>query len=149
MTKNSDEAARLIKMLQPVPTIMARAVGKAVYSAVLHHTHRDSGEATFNWRADINTTQVRPFVPMRGRYPVGSTGDRQRGVDNIQVIDDRFANFTGRLVGKDIKTIHVYNETPQEDGHASNARLDRARAVADNPGWLEGIAEGALRNAKL
>ncbi len=149
MSKNSAEAFKLIDRLNKIPTMLGAAVGRAAYSAVLNNTLQDSGQAAFNWRADINTTRVLPFRSMRGVAPVGATGDkRSAGFDRELVIRDRFENFLARLVGKDIKFIHLYNETPDPD-YAHNARLEEARAVADNPDWLEDVARAALKNANL
>ncbi len=148
MSKNSDYAKFLNKRLHKMPSVLAEAVGRAAYSAVLNNTVQDSGEAAYNWRAQINTNRVFPFKSMRGRPPVGSSGDkRSRGFDRSIVIEDRLSDFIGRLQGKKIKFIHIYNPL-EDDDHAFHARLEEARGVADNAGWLSSVAREAL-NAHL
>lgn len=148
MSKNSNYAKALNKRLQGIPSVLAKAVGKAAYSAVLNNTVQDSGEAAYNWRAQINTKRVFPFKSMKGRPPVGSAGDkRSRGFDRGIVIEERFSEFMDRLQGKGVKSIHIYNPI-EDDEHAFFARLEEARGVADNAGWLSDVARGAL-NAYL
>ena len=130
MTANSDYADMLIAKLKPLPSIAAKAVGKAMYSTVLNQTLQDSGVAAYNWRANINNTQRREFQDSRGRAPVGSSGDkRSAGMDRFIVIHERYSDFLSRLRGKDVKTLKIYN--PIEDpAHEIRSFISSAGTMA-------------------
>jgi hypothetical protein len=144
MTRNAEYAKALAAKLNPLPSVMLAAVGKAAYHAALSSTKQDSGEAAFNWRMNINNAQVRPFLNQRGRPPVGSTGDkRSAGFERMIVIDHRYNDFLGRLSGKDLKFLYMYN--PIEDPkHSRNALIEQALAIASGQDWLEDVAKRSI-----
>ena len=149
MSDNSAEAKRIEALLQPLPSKMLAAVGAAVYKEVLLNTTQDSGEAAFNWRAQINTSREFPFTPSRGRAPVGSSGEKRTlaGTTEI-VVGFRMQEFLARLASiKQLRTLNIYNPIADDD-HAFNARLEIARGAATNEGWMDEIAERTL-NAHL
>lgn len=131
--------------MNTLPSIMAKAVGKAAYHAVLSHTKQDSGEAAFNWRMQINNSQVRSYMFQRGIAPVGSSGDkRSAGFERMIVIDHRYNDFVERLRGKEVRFLYMYN--PIEDPkHYNNALVEQALAIATGQGWLEDVAKGSIR----
>lgn len=148
MSKNSDYARELIDKFSQLPSVAAKATGKAVYSAVLDNTIQDSGEAAFNWRAQINTPRRYPYESRRGVYPVGSTGDnRMGGFERDLVINYRYGDFIARLEGKEVKDLYIYNPI-EDDDHAFHARLDQAAGIATDQNWMDSVAEGAV-NAYL
>ena len=144
MSRNTKYAAELKKKLNLVPSVGAKAVAKAAYQAVLDNTVQDSGEAAYNWRAQINTARQYPYRFMRGQYPVGSTGEkRSRGFDRHIVINERMGDFVSRLGSKTVKFVLIYN--PMEDpDHAVNAKLQWAQGIATNEGWLDEVAQRAI-----
>ena len=144
MTANSDEAKRIIEALKSMPSRMLAAVGVAVYTAVLDNTTQDSGEAAFNWRAQINSSRQFPYIYAKGRAPVGSAGEKRTMAGTTeQVVGFRVQQLVGRLAGKDLRSLHIYNPM-EDDDHAFNARLEVARGIATNEGWMEDIAKRAL-----
>lgn len=148
MSRNTAYAEKLNSRLRRLPSILGVAVSKAAYSAVLNNTTQDSGEAAFNWRAQINTSTMHPYQHSKGRAPVGISGEkRSQSFDRNIVIDHRYTDLLDRLRGKEIKFVHIYNPI-EDEHHAINAQLDSARAIADNSEWLNSVAEVAL-NAHL
>ena len=145
MSKNSDYAKKIAAKMDTLPSIAVSAVGKRAYHAALSSTKQDSGEAAFNWRIQINNSQVRPFIQARGRAPVGSTGDkRSAGFERMIDIDHRFNDFIFRLRGANVRFLYMYN--PIEDPvHASNALVEQALAIATGQDWLEDVEKAALR----
>ncbi len=148
MTVNSNYAKQLGKRFDRLPSEALRAVGRAVYTSVLNNTLQDSGEAAFNWRANINTVRIRPYIEQRGRPPVGSTGEkRSLGFDRFIVINYRLADFISRLGNKIIKTIFIYN--PIEDSeHEARAKIQVAGAMSIGQDFLSDVAERAVRVAE-
>ena len=145
MSKNSLYAAKIAAEMSTLPTKVGGAVAKASYLAVLSNTKQDSGLAAFNWRAQINNRQVRPFRDTRGQAPVGSTGDkRSQSFDRSVVIDHRFNDFVGRLVGKEVRFVYIYN--PIEDPiHYNAALIEQALVIGSGRDWLEDVAKGSIR----
>lgn len=148
MTVNSDYAATLIKKFEPLPSVALKAVGRVVYTGVLNNTKQDSGEAAFNWRANINNAQVRPYLAQRGRAPVGSTGDqRSATMARFIVINHRLNDFLFRLRGKKVQSIFIYN--PIDDfEHETRARVEEAQALSTGQDEMDGAAELAVRAAE-
>ena len=148
MSKNSDYAKQLARRFNPLPSVALKAVGRAVYAGVLNNTKQDSGEAAFNWRANINNAQIRPYLFQRGRDPVGSTGDaRSAGFERFIVIHHRLNEFVARLAGKDVRTIFIYNPI-EDDMHELRARVEEAGILSTGQDFMNGVAERAVRVAE-
>jgi hypothetical protein len=145
MSKNAEYAKTVMKRLDKLPSIMLAAVGKTAYLSVLFNTRQDSGEAAYNWHMNINNVQVRAFKPMRGRPPVGSTGEKRSSIgDPTIVVDDRYKDFLERVRGKNLRFLYMYN--PIEDPvHARNALIGQALALSTGQDWLEDVAKRSIR----
>lgn len=148
MTVNSDYAATLIRRFEPLPSVALKAVGKAVYAGVLNNTRQDSGEAAFNWRANINNTQIRPYLFQRGRAPVGSTGDaRSAGFERFIVIHHRLNDFISRLTGKKVESLFIYNPIDDQE-HEIRALVQEAGVLSTGQDFMDGVALRAVRIAE-
>lgn len=148
MSKNSDYAKQLARRFKPLPSAGIKAVGTAIYAGVLNNTKQDSGEAAFNWRANINNTQIRPYLFQRGRDPVGSTGDaRSAGFERFIVIHYRLNDFVLRLTGKEVKSVFIYN--PIDDAlHELRARVEEAGVLSTGQDFMNEVAGRAMRLAE-
>lgn len=148
MSKNSDYAKQLARRFRPLPSAALKAVGRAVYTQVLQLTRQDSGEAAFNWIANINNTRIRPYMEHRGIAPVGSTGEKRSATSaRMIVIDYRLTDFLARVTGKDLKDIMIYNPIEDEQ-HERNALIQEAGALATGQDMLTSVAEMAVRRAE-
>lgn len=148
MTINSDYAATLIRRFKKLPSVAIKAVGRAVYTGVLNNTKQDSGEAAFNWRANINNVQIRPYLFQRGRAPVGSTGDsRSASFERFIVINHRLNDFVFRLTGKKVESVFIYNPIDDEE-HETRALVQEAGVLSTSQDFMDGVAERAVRIAE-
>jgi hypothetical protein len=148
MSKNTDEAARINALFEPLPSKMLAAVSTEVYRGVLSNTIQDSGEAAFNWFVGVNDTSEVGFISSRGRSPVGSTGDKRSSSGGTeQVIDFKMQEFMTKISKVDLIDVHIYSAVPDPD-HATNAELSKARTASTGQDFMDAIAEGAL-NANL
>lgn len=148
MSKNSDYAKQLARRFRPLPSAALKAVGRAVYTQVLQNTRQDSGEAAFNWIANINHTRIRPYMEHRGTSPVGATGDKRSATSaRMIVINYRLTDFLTRLRGKDLKDILVYNPI-EDEHHERNALIEEAGVLAIGQDMLNSVAEMAVRRAE-
>ena len=137
MSRNSDYAKKLTKLFSKLPTEAVKAASKAAYVSILENTVQDSGQAAYNWHAQINTTRQYPYQYVYGVGPVGYKGDkRSSGFDRSIVIDDR------AKVGpaKDVRFVFIYNPMWDPD-HAANAQLAMAIGLSTGRDWLDNVAE--------
>jgi hypothetical protein len=148
MSKNTAEAARIIALLQPLPSKMLAAVSAVVYERALELTIQDSGEAAFNWRAAVNNESEHDFYDSVGRFPVGDKGEKRSSTGGTEiVVKFRIQDFLSKISTDNLTDVHIYNPLPGLS-HAANARLSKARTVATAQDFMDDIAKRAL-NANL
>ncbi|MGD2065548.1 MAG: hypothetical protein PVI43_00075 [Candidatus Bathyarchaeota archaeon] len=149
MSKNSNYAKKLTNMLGKLPSEAVKATGRGVYLSVLQNTRQDSGQAAYNWKTSLNTTQQRRYSHIYGQGPVGYKGEKRssRGMTDI-VIDDRYKTFDDKLhFNKNVRFVLIYNPLEDPD-HASNAELELAIGLSTGQDWMDSLAERAA-NANL
>ena len=148
MSKNTDEAARINALFEPLPSKMLAAVSTEVYGKVLNLTVQDSGEAAFNWRAGVNGESETGFTFSVGSDPVGFKGEKRSLTGNAEVVVAfRMQEFLSKISSDNLTDVHIYNPITDAD-HAGNARLLISRTVATAQDFMNDIAEKAL-NANL
>lgn len=150
MSSNRKYAAGIIADFEGMTASAMRAASIKMMSDLVTYTHKDSGQAAFNWKFSINSKYQRQRLLNRiGSAPVGPKGSRGQTSDAIiKFKTDEIKAAMKAVPAKSLKSVMLYHPLNIGWRYTVNAQLEQAMVMASNEGSLNTAMADAIRNYK-